>query len=331
MDGHFPFCSYWKTYWCLHSALFHPSLQFLSLQTLNLLFTTYMQKEHTPMECKQEKKKTWTRMVIWWHLFPWRPSQVEKPSSSLRADRLIYPPLPSPVPKSSSTPSTILTTSNDMTTPVSSESMEFGQPSTKLSPLPVPKPQLTPKSPSAEPILSSPQQPIAIFPSMLLSLASACSPPGGLQLPPSANLGVLTVLNHKGSGPLPGPNCAHPAAAKAPSQASSLQPGTDILPLLKASFSPTSYNSAPCHPSKPSKPSTVVVEEETREKIKEIMSKHSRGLWAPALPKLFTDTYKTPFPEHIMDNLSLLLDICRVEYPMPHDKKKVRWNKLDQD
>uniref|UniRef100_A0A8C4DZI2 Tudor domain containing 7 a n=1 Tax=Dicentrarchus labrax TaxID=13489 RepID=A0A8C4DZI2_DICLA len=57
-------------------------------------------------------------------------------------------------------------------------------------------------------------------------------------------------------------------------------------------------------------------------KIKELLSKYSHGLWAHALPKLFMDTYKMSFPEHIMDNLSLLLDICTVEYPMPHDKKK---------
>uniref|UniRef100_A0A8P4KN63 Tudor domain containing 7 a n=1 Tax=Dicentrarchus labrax TaxID=13489 RepID=A0A8P4KN63_DICLA len=57
-------------------------------------------------------------------------------------------------------------------------------------------------------------------------------------------------------------------------------------------------------------------------RIKELLSKYSHGLWAHALPKLFMDTYKMSFPEHIMDNLSLLLDICTVEYPMPHDKKK---------
>lgn len=242
--------------------------------------------------------------------FFFRPPQVEKPSSSHRADRLIYPPLPSSVRKCSPTPLTTPTTSSDVTTPVSSELMESGQPSTRLSPLPVPKSRVVPKSPSAEPTLSSPQQPVSTSHSTPLSSASACSPPGGLRLPPGANLAVsasggckdaVTVLNHKGSVPLPGPNFAHPAAAKAPSS-----------------------NSAPCHPSKPSTPSAVVVEEEMREKIKEILSKHSRGLWAPALPKLFTDTYKTTFPDHIMDNLSLLLDICRVEYPMPHDKKKVR-------
>lgn len=99
--------------------------------------------------------------------------------------------------------------------------------------------------------------------------------------------------------------------------ASSLHPGPDILPLLKVTFSPTS-DSAPF-----SKSSAFVVSAEVRQRIKELLSKYSNGLWAHALPKLFMDTYKTPFPEHVLDNLSLLMDVCSVEYPMPHDKKKV--------
>uniref|UniRef100_A0A8C9XVT4 Tudor domain containing 7 a n=1 Tax=Sander lucioperca TaxID=283035 RepID=A0A8C9XVT4_SANLU len=78
-------------------------------------------------------------------------------------------------------------------------------------------------------------------------------------------------------------------------------------------FSPTS-DSVPCPP--------VLVSAEVRERLKELLSKYRQGLWAHALPKLFMDTYKTPFPEHVLNNLSLLLDICTVEYPMPHDKKK---------
>uniref|UniRef100_A0A671URA2 Tudor domain containing 7 a n=1 Tax=Sparus aurata TaxID=8175 RepID=A0A671URA2_SPAAU len=96
------------------------------------------------------------------------------------------------------------------------------------------------------------------------------------------------------------------------------QIGSDILPLLKVTFSPTS-DSAPCPPSKSS---TVVVSAEVRQRIKELLSKNSHGLWAHALPKLFMETYKVPFPDHILDNLSLLLDICTVEYPIPHNKKK---------
>lgn len=50
---------------------------------------------------------------------------------------------------------------------------------------------------------------------------------------------------------------------------------------------------------------------------------YSLGVWAHALPKLFMDTYKTPFPENVLDNLSLLMDMWTVEYPIPHDKSKV--------
>uniref|UniRef100_A0A8C4E073 Tudor domain containing 7 a n=1 Tax=Dicentrarchus labrax TaxID=13489 RepID=A0A8C4E073_DICLA len=87
--------------------------------------------------------------------------------------------------------------------------------------------------------------------------------------------------------------------------------------LIEVTFSPTS-DSAP----RPTSKSPAVVSAEARQRIKELLSKYSHGLWAHALPKLFMDTYKMSFPEHIMDNLSLLLDICTVEYPMPHDKKK---------
>lgn len=63
-----------------------------------------------------------------------------------------------------------------------------------------------------------------------------------------------------------------------------------------------------------------------RQKIKELLSKYSQGLWAHAVPKLFFDAYKMPFPEQILDNLALLCDICTVEYPFPRDKKKVGWH-----
>uniref|UniRef100_A0A8C6LKE5 Tropomodulin 1 n=1 Tax=Nothobranchius furzeri TaxID=105023 RepID=A0A8C6LKE5_NOTFU len=69
-------------------------------------------------------------------------------------------------------------------------------------------------------------------------------------------------------------------------------------------------------------------------KLKELLSKYTQGMWASALPKLFMDTYKMPFPEQILDNLSLLLDICSVEYPSPHDKKKAvlyNFNQVDQN
>uniref|UniRef100_A0A8C7VS11 Tudor domain containing 7 a n=1 Tax=Oncorhynchus mykiss TaxID=8022 RepID=A0A8C7VS11_ONCMY len=56
--------------------------------------------------------------------------------------------------------------------------------------------------------------------------------------------------------------------------------------------------------------------------LKELLSKYSHGLWAHALPKLYQETFKVPFPEDILSNLSLLLDICTVEYPMADNKMK---------
>ncbi|KAM9792679.1 tudor domain-containing protein 7A [Neosynchiropus ocellatus] len=68
--------------------------------------------------------------------------------------------------------------------------------------------------------------------------------------------------------------------------------------------------------------SSPVVSAEVCTRLKELLSKYSRGLWVHALPKLFSDTYKTPFPTEILDNISLLLEICSVEYPNPNDKSK---------
>ncbi|KAG7458918.1 hypothetical protein MATL_G00225730 [Megalops atlanticus] len=57
-------------------------------------------------------------------------------------------------------------------------------------------------------------------------------------------------------------------------------------------------------------------------KLAELLGKYSNGLWAHALPKLFQEAYKTKFPEHVLSDLSLLSDICTVEYPMPDNTKK---------
>ncbi|KAM8842026.1 tudor domain-containing protein 7A [Synchiropus picturatus] len=64
------------------------------------------------------------------------------------------------------------------------------------------------------------------------------------------------------------------------------------------------------------------VSAEIRTRLKELLLKYSHGLWVHALPKLFIDTYKTPFPKEILDNISLLLELCSVEYPNPNDKSK---------
>lgn len=71
-------------------------------------------------------------------------------------------------------------------------------------------------------------------------------------------------------------------------------------------------------------PSARTDDREALEKLRDLLVKYSHGLWAPALPRLFSDTYKVPLPEHLLDDLSLLMDFCRVDYPMAHDKTKVR-------
>lgn len=84
---------------------------------------------------------------------------------------------------------------------------------------------------------------------------------------------------------------------------------------MKVTFSPS--------PDSPPKTSAATVSAEVRQRLKELLSKYSTGLWVHALPALFLDTYKTSFPEHVLENLTALLDICNVEYPIPGNKDKV--------
>lgn len=50
--------------------------------------------------------------------------------------------------------------------------------------------------------------------------------------------------------------------------------------------------------------------------------KYSSGLWAHALPKLYQDTYKCKLPEFVLDQLTLLSDICTIDYPVPDNPKR---------
>ncbi|XP_061815259.1 tudor domain-containing protein 7B isoform X2 [Nerophis lumbriciformis] len=72
--------------------------------------------------------------------------------------------------------------------------------------------------------------------------------------------------------------------------------------------------------SPPSLPSTL--SPELKLKLDELLQKYSSGLWAHALPQLFQDTYKTKMPEHVLENLHLLSDICTIDYPMPDNPKR---------
>ncbi|XP_070841564.1 tudor domain-containing protein 7A [Chaetodon trifascialis] len=252
---------------------------------------------------------------------------VDKLSSTNQAGSLIYPPLP-PTPFTAPTRSTARPASPTNSSTITPISSCPEQPYTPVSPSPVPKPRVSPQNPLARPTFVFPPQ--AVVPSSgkpwspITPISLDRSPAAAPLLPPCGSLAVYanggcndnnlpkTTLSHKKNTPPLAPTWKCPPSTNTPPLASSLHPDPDFLPLLKVT-------SAPCPPLKSP---AVVVSAEVHQRIKELLSKYSQGLWAHALPKLFIDTYKTPFPEHILDSLSLLLDICTVEYPVPHNKKK---------
>ncbi|XP_056265628.1 tudor domain-containing protein 7A isoform X2 [Pseudoliparis swirei] len=267
--------------------------------------------------------KKWTHIIL-----------VEKPPSTNRADRLIYPPLPpkqSIVPRRSTTNMPPTSPTDSTTTPISSHPSTHVQPSSPSLPFSFPKPRVPHQAPFAKPTFLFPPQPDAASSSKPINSVTLRSPARNPALAPQLPSCVNLALNSSGqfklnpNMPTTAPNhnqnsLAHltcPASTSAPSLASPLQPASGILPFLTVTFSPT-FDSIPCPPST----SSAVVSAEVRQRIKELLTTCSQGLWAHALPKLFMDTYKTPFPNHILDNLSLFPDIFSVEYPIPHDKKK---------
>ncbi|XP_034543160.1 tudor domain-containing protein 7A-like isoform X2 [Notolabrus celidotus] len=265
---------------------------------------------------------------------------VEKPSTNSRADRLIYPPVPSKpetVPPHSTT-NTLLTSCNNsstVTTPISSPPSTpeqphpdpFPYPTPRTSP-PTPKPRTSPKNPVAKPTFIFPSQPVAGLsanpPSVSLrspahnpALAPRLSPFAGLAASTNAS-SPTTDLNHNKNMPPLAPTLTSPAKTNTSPLSSTSMPGPDILPLLKVTFS-TSSDPVPRPPSQSSAP---VMSADVSQKLKDLLSKYSHGLWVHGLPQLFMDTFKTPFPDHILHNLSLLMDMCDVEYPVPGDKTK---------
>uniref|UniRef100_A0A3Q2PHT1 Tudor domain containing 7 a n=1 Tax=Fundulus heteroclitus TaxID=8078 RepID=A0A3Q2PHT1_FUNHE len=276
---------------------------------------------------------------------------VEKACISNRGDQLIFPPLPSsspaspvssnncsPVSRPNSTLSSPPSASNQLSkTP--SPSCKTPSPSSKTpspsckTPSPSSKTRDSPRSPLASPTFIFPPQSGAaaasgkVLPSVTLR-SPAPNPALAPRLPQGANHSVPAGEDCKSqtfptfppnrSAPLLAPTWTALASTNASSPSSSLQPDQDVLPLLKATFSSPSSSA----PSPPSKPCPLVVSDEVRQKIKELLSKCSKGLWADALPRFFMDVYKTPFPEEILDNLCVLCDICTVEYPLPNNKKK---------
>lgn len=97
---------------------------------------------------------------------------------------------------------------------------------------------------------------------------------------------------------------------------------------------PPTHEKSPFHHKKPqtqrssatSKSSTPAsprdLPPDVKQKLGELLLKYSSGLWAHALPKLYQDTYKCKLPEFVLDHLTLLSDICTIDYPMPDNPKR---------
>ncbi|XP_060942293.1 tudor domain-containing protein 7A [Limanda limanda] len=211
---------------------------------------------------------------------------LEQTSCNNRADRLVFPPL---LQKLSVVPR-IVANNTPVTSPTNSEAsttQTSSRPSTPEEPTP------SSKSPLAQPTFIFPPQPAAASSGKQLSSVTLRSPLHNPALAPQ----------------IP------PRASRAAKECNT-PPCPYILPLSKLTFSSTS-DSAPS-----STTSSVIVSVEVRQRIKELLTKYSQGFWAHALPELFIETYKTPFPENVLDHLPLLLDMCSVEYPIPHDKNR---------
>ncbi|XP_066515805.1 tudor domain-containing protein 7A isoform X2 [Hoplias malabaricus] len=72
----------------------------------------------------------------------------------------------------------------------------------------------------------------------------------------------------------------------------------------------------------PSGPRSTPPLPEVKQKVRELLDKYSQGLWAQALPRLFQEAFRCDFPDDVLEDHSLLADICVVEYPMPDNREK---------
>ncbi|XP_061571997.1 tudor domain-containing protein 7A [Cololabis saira] len=236
---------------------------------------------------------------------------VEKPSMTNRADRLIYPPLPPKPPAKHLNNTNSSSVSSTLTAPASSHPRHEERSTTGLFGLGR-KPEALKKPLANHALTFSPQTDVSSSIKVLTSVTLRSPAPKPALAPKYPQCYTFTA-NSNGGYKL---NLS--SAADTRNQSTSpLQPGNGISPLLKDT-SPFPTSSALCPPTS----AYNVLSTDMRQKIKELLSKNSYGLWAHALPKLFMDTYKIPFPEQVLENLSLLIDICMVEYPIPNNKKK---------
>ncbi|XP_061736410.1 tudor domain-containing protein 7A-like isoform X1 [Nerophis ophidion] len=246
------------------------------------------------------------------HLEKWKHICVVEQSYSNTGDCLIYPPLPSSdapgsISRDCSTRTSIKLSKVPRSTSLQDSTLEKS--AAPLPKLPFPKPNVISKELLAKPVLPTAPQPanghVTSEEAVQNSFAVASI---------NRNFVTNTVNLRKNSHPLTS-TCNYSSKTNLPSLAPSHQPTFEALPPQKYAFS-SSIDSGPCLPTKSS---DAIMPADVWEKVKELLSKYSSGLWVHALPKLYMDTYKAPLPEHLLDKLCLL---CTVEYPFANDKEK---------
>ncbi|XP_061534830.1 tudor domain-containing protein 7A [Phycodurus eques] len=264
----------------------------LWMSKLPTVFSEMFSQQLHPQVLKDLEK--WTQICM-----------VEK-SYSAKGDRLVYPPLLSSIAPRSGLADDSAKSSINLST---ISTLTYSQESTS-APLPVdhvPKPTAFSIKLPADPALGLSTQPadhatsLKVPQKLFHSLAVS-----------SSNVNFVTADNLRQNGPPLAPTW------KCPPKNNTCKVSSENLPPRKSALSSIAVS---C-PSPPVKSCAALVPDDVCYRIKELLSKYTNGLWVHALPKLFIDTYKTPFPEHFMNKLCLLPDLCTVEYPIPNDSKK---------
>uniref|UniRef100_A0A8C4ZVW4 Uncharacterized protein n=1 Tax=Gadus morhua TaxID=8049 RepID=A0A8C4ZVW4_GADMO len=143
------------------------------------------------------------------------------------------------------------------------------------------------------------------LPGVYLEMFAQAIPPQALQ--------QLDTWSHicmvRPSSPVKDPASTASASLWSPSRSPGFAPNMPTAVSNAAGSPPNSSAVSPLSP-------------ELQDRLLELLSKYSNGLWTHALPQLFLDTYKMAFPEAVLGQLSLLEDICSVDYPLSHDRSK---------
>uniref|UniRef100_F6TDA9 Tudor domain-containing protein 7 n=1 Tax=Ornithorhynchus anatinus TaxID=9258 RepID=F6TDA9_ORNAN len=65
------------------------------------------------------------------------------------------------------------------------------------------------------------------------------------------------------------------------------------------------------------------LEDDFKEKVAQLLAKYSNGVWASSLPEMYEEAYKVKFPEHALQSLNSLTDICIVDCTTGNPQKAV--------